>query len=213
MIRRADPTISLDEMPRDEARAWILADSLAMLERGRLRASSGAYMDIDLYDVQTVRDMPLREVIRAQPTCEVCAAGALFVSDMQQNTHSPSVVTQGGSLLLSVQSIREELEKFFTLRDLGLVEAAFEGSTGQPLGQLWLAAIMDEKDLSLLQRQLLLDVAEEELQVYAAWFSPGSLPADRLQAILTFFLHIPTLTLPPHPPTQYANPGETPVED
>ena len=195
----------LDEMPRDEARLLVLADTLQLLDEEKVTLTPGTYVSFRQWpvmkeegEVNPVPSYELQSLLPDRPPCEVCGVGALFIATVwRDNTFK----IDGWQRRLTMEQLQRRLSGLFSLRELALIEAAFEGDSAQPLGERW---INDPKDNAATLRDVLSPL--QELAAYAAWFADEKItPLARLRAILTFFQSLAGETLPAKPPEQAGN--------
>lgn len=107
-----------------EKRVAIAKDALAQLKTKVIQPTPGTYGNYRDSSGERVTqgDLGKSLCVPEPPTCEVCALGALTVGLALEGQ---SLQVEGGMLMGSVFSY---LREFFDLKDLVLMETAFEGS-------------------------------------------------------------------------------------
>lgn len=102
------------QMNEMEARVEIAKDVLNHLDTGKLEATTGVYLDIDISE----------EEIRKAQTCDVCAIGALFVASLLKydELEEDEVIYGGGDRFVMARY----LAPFFDSDTLDRIECAFE---------------------------------------------------------------------------------------
>lgn len=131
-----------DFASKADARVQIAKDVLKQLKLGRLTAEQGTYAQSEdpIVDTEVVGecyyrtavippDAQLKKLIKAKQ-CRVCGLGAAFIvavdrfNDLKlQGCH----VESDGRLSLDASPTKEYLARFFSERQIDLIEAAFEG--------------------------------------------------------------------------------------
>lgn len=122
--------ISWSRMSKKAKRIAIAKDVLKHIKAGALIPTSGWYFkSSEVRDVQ--REIPFTETRELQEllqgkTCQVCAKGALFISDILKNDDfqvgTYTDIDEGGIMC-------DRLEGIFERGQLDLIECAFEGGT------------------------------------------------------------------------------------
>ena len=184
-------------MPRAEARLLVLTDTLQLLDEEKVTLTPGTYVSFRQWpvmkeegEVNPVPSYELQSLLPDRPPCEVCGVGALFIATVwRDNTFK----VDGWHRRLTMEQMQRRLSGLFSLRELALIEAAFEGDSAQPLGDVWI------NNVKYTLRDVLPSL--QELAAYAAWFADEEItPLARLRAILTFFRSLDGKTLPAKPP-------------
>lgn len=109
------------KLSKIEKRKSIARDVIANIKKDILIISTGTYCSIESTADKEVNELSSKEFqahVKKKSMCEVCALGALFISDIiKRNEFSGDIERE---------RITKRLNKYFTDEQLNLIENAFE---------------------------------------------------------------------------------------
>lgn len=111
-------------------RIAIAKDVIAQLIVKKFRATPGTYVRFKLPSVSNL-EQQFNETMEAVPKCEVCGVGGMFISAVRCYNDITVKEALGSSIyspLISLNSpvMRDYLARWFSNKQVGLVESAFE---------------------------------------------------------------------------------------
>jgi hypothetical protein len=116
---------TFDAASINKQRMMIINDAIIRIKSKNLKADTGNILDIS----RVSRDSSLKDIINtADNGCRVCAKGALFCSligRVNQITIDDFDTKVNPNSIESIEMI--ELQKYFSLEQIDLIETAFEG--------------------------------------------------------------------------------------
>ena len=121
-------------LTKSQKRVQIALDVLTQLRTKRIVAQAGMYFEGTLSkdELQVSENTDMQEVLRNTETCTACAVGSLFVCaverfDKFKATDVFDYDEVDKEFEIDIDQFDSYLEKFFTPKQLGMMEAAFEG--------------------------------------------------------------------------------------
>lgn len=119
----------LTKTEKQAARVEIAKDVLKWLRAGKLNASPGTYcalpFETEAYDAPLNLQTALQKKVTKTKPCHVCALGALFIGAVDK--YNKVEVPVGGYLKKTQSGLTSRLKDYFDVRQLRLIESAFEG--------------------------------------------------------------------------------------
>ncbi len=137
-LRKRFPVLVAPKV-KAEARLAIAHDILATLDLGRMVARKGTYFElkgITKGGGDNWEAIALGVRLKGSTSCEVCAIGAACVAAVGLYDNAPELEDEWGEerrygpRYVEDTTMRDVLSRWFSRRQLGLIECAFERSTG-----------------------------------------------------------------------------------
>jgi len=134
-MKNVKKTVDLDKMTPAQSRVAIAKDVIESLLAERFKATTGTYIysrSATANGIAVQGTVNLKDAIQKNmKSCKVCAKGAMFVAAVERFNQIYSEVRRPGDNVLEEFShdveICDHLGKYFTKRQLDLIEMAFEG--------------------------------------------------------------------------------------
>jgi hypothetical protein len=127
---------AFEKMSKAEKRVQLAKDVISQIEVGRLKPTSGTWLDIKA-PKSVKAQTELQEVLKDIKKCEGCAVGALLLCAIdrkddlkisQLNTYYRDATFKKGDAILidGEEDALKYLERFFSTKQVMMIEAAFE---------------------------------------------------------------------------------------